>query len=309
MVMSREASNPRGVILSAGKTGLREQFRMRAVGLLTIILSIASLGAAQETKAYIGSFSFTGGLASASVQLAPASASQPTFDAATIKPPDPKAHGQLVGFYGQPGGRIFFGGNLKMLVEIAFNLYGEQVTGGPGWTASQWFEINAVPAENSSSRNIKVRNVEPTLEQRLMLQSLLRERFGLKFHFASKRGEVYRLTRGKRPLQLKPPKDPAADPRAIVYVKQTCVDGEAVGTNTTTDYLAQMLSGELRLPVLNETGITGSYDYYLPPDDPENQDIVAAVFDVVSRLGLKLKRGRGPIRTLVIDHIEQPSPN
>jgi len=85
--------------------------------------------------------------------------------------------------------------------------------------------------------------------------------------------------------------------------------GEAEGTNTSTDYLALRLSRYLQLPVLNQTGITGTYDYYLAPDDPDNHDLIAAVLNVVDRLGLKLKRGRGPIQTLVIDHIEQPSEN
>jgi uncharacterized protein (TIGR03435 family) len=133
---------------------------------------------------------------------------------------------------------------------------------------------------------------------------------GLKSHLETKEGEVYILTRSRKPLQLKPPKDPELDPRAIVMMKQGGIaDGEAQGTNTTTDYLALRLSRYLQLPVLNQTGIIGTYDYYLPPDDPENHDVVAAVMDVVDRLGLKIKRGRGPIQTLVIDHIEQPSEN
>jgi uncharacterized protein (TIGR03435 family) len=37
--------------------------------------------------------------------------------------------------------------------------------------------------------------------------------------------------------------------------------------------------------------------------------VIAATRSVVDRLGLKLKRGRGPIQTLVIDHVEQPSEN
>jgi uncharacterized protein (TIGR03435 family) len=143
-----------------------------------------------------------------------------------------------------------------------------------------------------------------------MLQNLLGDRFGLKYHFETRDGEVYILTRGTKPLQLKAPKDAASDPRAIVTIKQGGIaDGEAVGVNTTTDYLALRLSGYLRLPVLNETGITGSYDYYLPPDDPDNQDVATEVLRVVDRLGLKIKRGRGPIKTLVIDHIQQPSEN
>jgi uncharacterized protein (TIGR03435 family) len=245
----------------------------------------------------------------ASPQSAPVSANLPAFDSATIKPPDPKVGG-LAGFSGDPGGRIFFGGNLKMLVEYAFNLRDYQVTGGPDWTVSQRFEINAVPPENSLSRNIRVRNAEPTPEQRLMLQSLLADRFHLKSHLETKVGEVCILTRGRKPLQLKPPKNPESDPRAVVVSKQGGIaDGEAVGINTTTDYLALRLGRYLQLPVLNQTEITGSYDFYLPPDDPENHDVVVAVFDVVNRLGLKIKRGRGPIQTLVIDHVEQPSEN
>lgn len=245
----------------------------------------------------------------ASPQQAGATTDLPTFDAATIKPPDPNA-GRIAGFYGEPGGRVFFDGNLRTLIECAFNLHDYQLSGGHDWTDSQSFVINAVPPETSPSRNIGVRNVEPSPDQRLMLQSLLRDRFAFKFHLETKEGEVYILTRGKKPLQLKPPKDPAADPRATVLSKQGGIaDGEAEGTNTTTDYLAKMLSRYLHLPVLNQTGITGSYDYYLPPNDPENHDDVTDILGVVDRLGLKIKRGRGPIQTFVIDHVEQPTAN
>jgi uncharacterized protein (TIGR03435 family) len=250
------------------------------------------------------------GLPTLSAQYIPTSTDLPVFDAAAIKPPDPEARIQKQGFYGQPGGRIFYGGNIKMLIEYAFDLQTYQVVGGTDWITTQRFEINAVPSETSPSRNIQVRNAEPTSEQRLMLQSLLRDRFGLKYHLQTKEGEVYILTRGSKPLQLKPPKDTTSDPRAIVFMKQGGIaDGESEGTNTTTDYLALRLSRYLQLPVLNNTGISGSYDYYLPPSDPENHDPVAAILNVVDNLGLKIKRGRGPIQTLVVDHVRQPPEN
>lgn len=267
---------------------------MRSSSLLVIVLCALSSGV----------------ILRANSEVTAASSKLPAFEVATIKPPNPKAPYRAQGFYGDPGGRIYFGGNIRMLVEIAFNLRDYQVAGGPGWVNSQWFEIHAIAPEGSPSRNIRARNVEPTAEQRLMLQSLLRDRFGFKFHFVTKDGEVYILSRSSKQLQLKPPKDPAADPRAIVFSKQGGIaDGEAVGTNTTIDYLALGLSQYLRLPVLNETGIAGSYDFYLPPDDTENHDAVAAVFDVVDRLGLRMKRGWGPVQTIAIDHIEQPSEN
>ncbi len=264
----------------------------------------------KATLALLVTWTLAPGAPIAAPQSASASADLPTFEAATIKPPNPVSPNRVAGFLGEPGGRIYFGGNIKGLVQYAFNLQQYQVAGGADWTASQQFEINAVPPERSPSHNIKVRNAEPTSDQRLMLQSLLRDRFGFKYHFETKEGEVYLLTRGNKPLQLHPPKDTAADHRAVVVMKQGgFVDGRAVGTNTTTDYLALRLGSYLHLPVLNQTGIAGSYDYDLPPFDPENQDVVAAVFNVVDRLGLKIKRGRGPIQTLVIDHVEQPSEN
>lgn len=163
-------------------------------------------------------------------QSPPVSANLPAFDAATIKPPDPNTRFAELGFDGEPGGRIFFGGSVKMLVVYAFNLQDYQVSPGPDWTVSQRFEINAVPPASSLSHTIKVANAEPTAEQRLMLQSLLADRFGFRFHLETKQGEVYILTRGTGPLQLKPPKDPAANPRAIVTIKSGgIVDGERWG--------------------------------------------------------------------------------
>ena len=132
----------------------------------------------------------------------------------------------------------------------------------------------------------------------------------LQSHFETKAGDVYILTRGSNAVQLKPPRDSAADPRAVVVIKQGGIaDGEAEGRNTTTDYLAQRLGKYLGLPVLKENGISGSYDFKLSADNPENSDVVSAVQSVVDRLGLKLKRKRGSIQTLVIDHVQRPSEN
>jgi uncharacterized protein (TIGR03435 family) len=65
---------------------------------------------------------------------------------------------RLSGFYGYPGGRVFFGGCIKWLVEFAFNLQDYQLAGGPNWISSQWFEIKAVPPDASLSCSIKVQN-------------------------------------------------------------------------------------------------------------------------------------------------------
>ena len=143
-----------------------------------------------------------------------------------------------------------------------------------------------------------------------MLQSLLRDRYALKFHTETRQGEVYLLTRGSKPLQLQPPKYPTVDSRGGVMMKQGGIaDGEAAGTNVTMAFLASQLSRYLGLPVLDQTGITGSWDYHLPPTDEENHDFQAAILDAMRRLGLDLKKGKGAIETIVIDHVERPSEN
>ena len=232
----------------------------------------------------------------------------PGFDAASIKPRPPVGGIPVAGFLGYPGGRVTYTGNVKMLIWFAYGLQDYQVAGGPDWIASDKFDITAVPPDNSPSRNRKIINAEPTPEQHQMLQSLLRDRFGLQCHFETREGEVYLLTRGTKPLRFIAPAHPDSDPRAVVVMKSGGIrDGEAGGNNATTDYMATMFSHYLQMPVLNQTGISGSWDYHLDPIDPENQDMQAAVYSVVDRLGLKIKRGRGPIQTLVIDRIDHPT--
>jgi uncharacterized protein (TIGR03435 family) len=240
---------------------------------------------------------------------APPTTASPQFDAATIKPRPPSGGIPVAGFLSYPGGRITYTGNVRTLLEYAYGLQDYQARTGPDWISSERFDITAIPPDSSPSRNRKLQNATPSPEQQQMLQTLLRDRFRLQCHFETKEAEVYLLTRGAKPLQFVAPKDPDADPRAVVVVKPTGIDGEAGGTNTTTDYMATMFSHYLNMPVLNQTGITGAWDYHLDPADPDNHDMQTAVYSIVDRLGLKIKRGRGPIQTLVIDHIEHPTMN
>jgi uncharacterized protein (TIGR03435 family) len=96
--------------------------------------------------------------------------------------------------------------------------------------------------------------------------------------------------------------------------------------DTTMDVVAQdlyaygKLAGEVDLPVIDQTGLNGRYDYMLeykldpshrifnpePNSDPTGTPFLDALRN---QLGLKLVKTKGPVRTLVIDHIEMPSEN
>jgi uncharacterized protein (TIGR03435 family) len=236
----------------------------------------------------------------------------PAFEVATIKPTNPNA-GAWVGFYSRPGGRVLLGyASVKMMMYYAFDVQQYQISGGPAWVGTDSYDVDAVPPDNSASRTAAQPRIKatPSDEQRKMIQRLLIDRFGLKIHWETKEGPVYILTRGKKPLQLKEPKDKDADSRGGVRIMQGgIVDGSAFGTNATMPFLARQLGGGLKSPVLDKTGLQGSYDFELPPSDPENHDYAVAAFEAMDALGLKLERGKGPIQVIVIDQVQRPSAN
>jgi uncharacterized protein (TIGR03435 family) len=89
--------------------------------------------------------------------------------------------------------------------------------------------------------------------------------------------------------------------------------------------LAQLLSGRVQRIVVDKTGLTGRYSFnmeftpdqmpppgaappgvQLPAINPDGPSIFTALQE---QLGLKLESTRGPVETLVIDSIEQPTPD
>jgi uncharacterized protein (TIGR03435 family) len=237
----------------------------------------------------------------------------PSFEVATIKPADHEHGGEEVGFLGRPGGRVHFGySRIETLLYYAFHLPTSQITGIPPDLAKADYDILALPPANSKSRTQQgpALQATPTDEQRQMLQSLLIDRFGLKYHYDTKPGPVYLLLRGTGQLHLQPAKDKTLDPRGAVVIKQGgIVDGEAFGTNLTLAFLAETLTRSMGRPVLDRTGLNGTYDFHLDPDDPENTDLVEGTIDAMHRLGLQLKPAKGPIQTLVVDSLHAPTEN
>jgi uncharacterized protein (TIGR03435 family) len=76
------------------------------------------------------------------------------------------------------------------------------------------------------------------------------------------------------------------------------------------EFIASQLSRSLDVPVLDRTGLAGSFDFTLEHVyDPEERDAVAIARSIASALGLKLERSRGPVETIVIDRLEKPSAN
>lgn len=243
--------------------------------------------------------------------------------------------------YVQTGGHFFAQFPLSVYIEFAYKLWltDEQrsalVAHLPKWVSSDSFVIEARAPGN------------PTKDQmRLMVQSLLVERFKLALHFETRNAAVYALVLEKpgvlgpklRPHAQGPPCDPNANLRDPAWVEaqrnvfpamcdmfalrvakdNTYTLGSRDATIPGIGYALPSL-GHLGRPVIDQTGLSGRYDFVLEwnkePDagaaPPSAADIPQTSFleALHDQLGLKLKSTRADISVPVIDHLEQPSEN
>lgn len=240
--------------------------------------------------------------------------SPPVFEVASVRAADPG--GGAVGLFTYPGGRIVASHcALDYLIMEAFHVEAFQVAGGPHWIHEDRFRIEAKPpASSKSSRaNPTSSKLPPNDDQRQMLQTLLADRFQLKYHREDREGPVYLLLKGNKPPKLQDAKNKDDFPWAG-SVQGGAINGDGLaGINISMPQLAKRLSGYLRRPVLDRTGLTGSFDfkfeYESRPSNDSRADTTSSIFASVEGLGLKLESAKGPVETIVIDHVEKPSGN
>lgn len=232
------------------------------------------------------------------------------FAVASIKPiaTGDKVH---LGFRSLPGGRVEFGGTIEMLIAYAYEVETFELSGGPDWMGKDSYDVTAIPPDSSVSRTSKLsyQSTVPTEEQRQMLQRLLADRFSLHVHEEQSDKPVYLITRGTTPLALVPPKDSNVTPSFALNWRGDIANGEIWGRNVSIPQIARDLGMYLRVPVLDRSGIEGSFDLHCDPFDAENTDLLVAAAGGLHRIGLELKRSVGPVRTILVDSISRPTPN
>jgi len=236
--------------------------------------------------------------------IATALFAQPAFDVASIKLGTTR---EIGGVYTYPGGRVGFRGcTVEYLIQQAFKIQRFQVSGGPSWIRADRYDIDAKPPDFAKSKESMPAypKVPMNVEQRHMLQTLLVDRFGLRFHHETREGSVFLLEKGTKPLQWADSKDKGEFPWAGI-------SGDGLrGENENMPDLAWRLSEMLALPVTDKTGIAGSFDFkisYAPGDD--HADLIGAIQATIHDLGLKLEQSKGPVDTIVIESVARPSEN
>jgi uncharacterized protein (TIGR03435 family) len=133
-----------------------------------------------------------------------------------------------------------------------------------------------------------------------MLQQLLTERFRLVLHREEKEVPVMVLTAGKQPLALQRSADQEGEMQPAALANGVML------LNATMDDFAQVLSGPLRAPVLDRTGLEGRYDLQLDTrGSPDPDEQLSILVDFLHSKGLELKRAKEKCGFLVVDSAEQ----
>jgi uncharacterized protein (TIGR03435 family) len=217
----------------------------------------------------------------------------PSFDVASVKLANEKAHGQSLN---TSFGSIHFSNfNMTWLLTEAFKLKPYQVQ-GPAWLN------DPQPAYAIEARCPKD---TPEPRVRLMLQSLLRERFQLEVRWTKKELPVFALVAGAEGSKL----TPSVAKTAGGYSDGASGPGRVTGTFSMDD-LAAALSNELERPVVNLTKISGLYPVWLkwPADQdayPKPRESATVFAALQEQLGLRLVRQQYPVDLLVVDRVEK----
>lgn len=236
------------------------------------------------------------------VLLANIAAAQPVFEVASIRPHNPASDGagpQL------NGNRLaLIGRTLKQLIIFAYDLKSYEYSGGPDWAAG--------PMDGNSFDMIaqtESGDVLTEAQAKRALQTLLADRFQVKIHRETKEMPVYVLVVGKNGPKFAPS---TSNSSGVTRGSVTTGTVTSTFSKQGTDSLVRLLSASADRPVLDETGLTGLYDFKLEyARDPAASDGVApSIFTAVQeQLGLKLESQKAPIEILVVDSAERPTAN
>lgn len=178
------------------------------------------------------------------------------------------------------------------VMAFAYGLPLDRIERRPQWMYDDHYDVAVTTAVPSSLP-----------EQKLMLQKLLEERFGLVVHRISNPSPVYFLVRGSK-VNLTETQEGDSEDLPQFRIKLS----EVAARHVSMSDLAAWLYPQLGLPVLDKTGITGWFDIEIPglPIRGGAEGTIRAVRDA---LGLDLQVQRGTAESLIIDHVEKPSQN
>ena len=322
---------PRPLLAQAGSDGVTLQAAFEKLGLVLEPKEIKVLSIVVDNA----SLEFTPNAPDLAKRLPPAPA--PQFEVAVLKPSPPEAtqpRAQL-----RPTGQVdISAGPLHRIIGLAWNLPNDPP--GPYLVAPKWVETALFDVTGRAFATPNPANQAQLDEDliRLMLRSLVVEKFQIKWHFEDRPVPAYEFIADS-------PKMAKADPAR----RTRCFDGAPPGSpaaakppqfprlvtceNVSMEQFAQMLpsiaGGYTRVPAVDKTGLQGGYDFTLNfspiqqvqgarPEPGATSAGVAldptgalSLMDAMRRqLGIRMEETKRSMPVVVIDSInEKPTDN
>ena len=255
---------------------------------------------------------------------------QPQFEVASVKPSGGMIDGQFsVGAHIDGAMVRCTYLTLMNYLNLAYDVKDFQII-GPDWLATEHFDITAKRPEG----------VEGEKALRGMVASLLEDRFKLVMHRETRDLPAYALVVAKGGLKMKEvPPDADGDNGGKVDVNVTGGRGGTtvdLGGGSSISYslnklearkvtipsIVDSLSKFLDRPVVDETGLTGRYNFTLEYSVEELRNLVRAsgadasripdfggeqpsIYTSVESLGLKFEPRKAPVPVIVIDSVQK----
>ena len=193
--------------------------------------------------------------------------------------------------------------SLPDLITSSYGVRYDQVEGVPAWAKTEHYDIEATAGEGAGPLTRD--------EMRQMVRALLQDRFRLEVHRETREAPVYLLVVANGGPKFR---EAAADAVGGWSVNANDKGLRMEANRSTVEQLARQLSGTAGRPVIDKTGLAGTYAFTLvwfPADRERPPELDApSMFDAVrEQLGLRLEAGKAPLEKLIVDRAEKPTEN
>jgi uncharacterized protein (TIGR03435 family) len=265
-----------------------------------------------------------------------ANTTAPVLQSVTIKPSETAAaaaeggkRNRMFKMMYMPDGFTASGVPLQTIVQEAYGVQASQIEGAPEWLKTEGYDVDIKMDQPETGQ---LRPHDPASKQ--ILQEVLADRLQLKLHSETKTLPAYALevAEGGSKLQAAPasnqqPGEPGGLGTFSIGMHRTKAESDAGTTMALTAQgmtlaeLTEHLSHAVRAPVVDKSGLKGTYNFSLQwtRDASDAKDTNAAPADntrppeasltsaLQQQLGLKLVPQNEPVQVLVIDHVEKPA--
>lgn len=242
------------------------------------------------------------------IQAAPQTTAPPRFEVASVK----LAPDQSI-LHARPKltpGRFRWTTQMWYLMGYAYHMEWWRISGDKG-AFGTIYEIDATVDPKATEDQV-----------RLMLQSLLVDRFQLKFRRENKVVEGYALSLAKDGPKMQEAKDgevpvlpdwmrnASTDPAGLEGLVIATIPEKGVGAITgrrvTMLQLTETLQRLISTAVLDQTGLTGKYYFALRYAKEADPDVpLPNLLGAVRELGLRIEKHKGPVEMLVVEHAQK----